>query len=97
MVEFLREYKIPLIVFFVVVVITAIGTTTISILSYPKPVSAPVSSRNPTMTNDEIIAEAKKCEGAGMKAYVRWWASNVNGSSDGVAEVVCLPKDQQKE
>jgi hypothetical protein len=51
--------------------------------------------REKTMSNDEIIAEVKKCESAGMKGFVRWWVSDPKtGATDGVAEVVCLPKEE---
>ena len=41
-----------------------------------------------TMTNDQIIAETKKCEAAGLKADPM-----VNGWTGAVRNIQCIPKD----
>lgn len=41
------------------------------------------------LTNEEVIAENKKCHDAGMKAQVRLWSDH-----SGVADVICYPQEQ---
>lgn len=45
--------------------------------------------RKPKWSNEAIIAESKKCEEAGMNAYVP-----ISGFNE-VINVICIPKEQK--
>lgn len=61
------------------IVITLLGVWAVK--SFPKPA--------PALTNDQIIAETKKCEAASMKS-----SQIINGLTYDVIKVICEPRDK---
>lgn len=91
--QFLEDHW-GILLFMIIVVGLSIGTIVPFYPTVPKQLQENVGKRNPTLSNDEIIAEVKKCEAAGLKGLARFWVQGKDGGTDGIADIICLPVEQ---